>query len=161
MSENLVEYLDKLRPQQKDYIIHCVNKYGPRDDIHHGLLPFLNRKEVILYLRAKLLINENNPDNPPPPQRFIYQLLSVLDANENDFLFDNEDTATMRLSTNKLHKRFRRLFNREFIFSLRMNTRTIRSDDFVKMKWKGSGWWDVTTHKRCLDQATTFLADIA
>ncbi len=94
MTDNIVQYHDKLSDFQKVFLLHTINKYE-NAGIHLGSLPFVNRDLAIKCLRAV------SPDTYPMESRKAKEILDKFKADINVATFDMDldDKLVLRRSS--------------------------------------------------------------
>lgn len=160
--KTLVDYIDKLKPIQQEFIVFCVVEYGNRPDFHRGLLPFLKASEATFCLKTHLErlgeIKDGKPDYPGI--RFIRQTMSVFADHYSHRLYEDEVQVIMQLKSAKLKKMVG-----PFRWSGKLVIRLLRytyvsEDRLAELQLVSRDTWRVTTHKDDSNLVTLWLSDV-
>lgn len=172
MVKTLNDSIGLLKPKQQEYIVSCVQQYTERKDMHRGLLPFLEAAEAARVLKFKLeALKPGMLDTPPikgetlpsfPGERFIREIISVVERGLDKQICEDERTVEMYLSTVMLAKHFRGRYEKKFCVMLAETAQYMGRDmslSIVQLEMTGKDKWRVTCHRLLLDKATTWLAE--
>lgn len=169
MVKTLNDSIGLLKPKQQEYIVSCVQQYTERKDMHRGLLPFLEAAEAARVLKFKLeslkpgiLTDQVMSGMHTPGERFIREIISVVERGLDKQICEDEASVEMHLSTVKLTKHFRGRYEKKFCVMLAETAQYMARDmslSLAQLEMTGKDMWRVTCHYRLLDKATTWLAD--
>ena len=159
MTRTLNDYIEKLKPIQKDYIVFCVKEFNAktRGDFHHGLLPFLSAQEAAECLKKQLDYLESVGGTG---QKFIRQILSVFaSALQNHRLYEDEVEEFLHLKSAKMKKTYG-VHKMSGKFNVRIRRYlNVREDRLFELQMISRDFWRVTTHKDDMPNVSGMLMD--
>lgn len=165
VDKTLVGYIHLLKPVQQDYIVYCVTEHTDRVGFHRGLLPFLSALEAARCLKLQLELISMGPPIPyminekPVPvigTKFIRGIISIFEGALVHRLSDDEASVQMYLKSHKLASEFGSRFGKKFCATLGPGW---APEGLVELEMLGKDKWRVTTARKRLDEATTWLAE--
>jgi hypothetical protein len=154
LAPTLNAYLEKLKPQQQDYIVWCVREYGNRPDFYRGLLPFLSAQEAANVLNHRLeLIKVFSTENPEGRGvRFVRGIIGVFEDALPHKLYEDEASATIYLSDVKLQSYYKKRYDHSFHVML--------IGYMAHLERQSLNYWKVTTKQFRLEHVLQLLSDI-
>lgn len=161
----LVNYFDKMKPKQKQYLLNAVKKnIGGYRHLHMGLLPFLDVNDAYSALLPEINKLQGIEDRTNH-ERFAREIVSLFyEALPLTFTaLVPTDKVVMQLSDKKVFglvsSSLRGAVSRtQFTISMRVNF-SWRDNCYVSLKRINPNHWQVETVKHALNRVTTYFAE--
>ncbi len=162
MTQTPNDCIEKLKPLQQDYIVHCVKEYSDRADFHRGLLPFLSGEEAVRCLRIQLQnVIERNAGLTTPQigVKYITNIISILLPTSSSWIYKDETSVTMYINSIKLKRAFKGRFKEKMLVTCGHSFCPESTGAIVELHYVVKDAWMITAHKNEIDKVTTWLAE--